>query len=516
MLPANGTLLRRVGWGVAVSALMVLPIVLVSLRSHSGSLRADIELTGPCEGTPIFLNYSYQGKMELPFECSFQCSVQQKYYLVYTNTDPQTGNYFGTSCGKDASVVAGSTCKDWGEDFGQTCDTGIAQEQPPLVDISMGPTVQRSSSSSVQCVGSECDEGGSAICLAAGGSCQTTGEFPCFACLNGSGSSLSSSQGICNGQACEDAGKYLCARMGKGCQLTNALPCFQCGGSASSLYHRPPTSSIPRVSSSSASAEFSSSSSSSAESSSSESSAAASSSEAPLPMPVETLPPPESSSSSEPMQIAIAYCGDGIVQQEAGEECDHGVRNGAPGDTCSTSCVTVAPVVLCGNGILDAGEACDDGVKNGTEGDGCSIECQLMPSVVPACGDGVLEAGEECDLGKGNGTPGSTCDIACQRVAPIVAVCGNGKLEQGEDCDNGASNGAPNDTCDTTCHRAEAVAGASLGWQYHGAGPASVVQLAITHAPQGQTGPETVIVMVSGAAAGFAWLRRKRKPNNAP
>jgi hypothetical protein len=39
----------------------------------------------------------------------------------------------------------------------------------------------------------------------------------------------------------------------------------------------------------------------------------------------------------------------------------------------------------------------------------------------------------------------------------------------------------------------------------------SVTQIALTQPPQGKTGPEVVVVMASGAAAGFAWIRRKRR-----
>jgi cysteine-rich repeat protein len=67
-------------------------------------------------------------------------------------------------------------------------------------------------------------------------------------------------------------------------------------------------------------------------------------------------------------------CGDGIVQVDAGEDCDEGANNGKGG--CSTSCKLVRAAV-CGDGVVGTGEACDDG--NTLSGDGCSATCTVEP-----------------------------------------------------------------------------------------------------------------------------------------
>ncbi len=67
----------------------------------------------------------------------------------------------------------------------------------------------------------------------------------------------------------------------------------------------------------------------------------------------------------------VADCGDGTLNQTAGEECDDGGGNGDLADLCRTDCTLPA----CGDGIVDTGEGCDDG--NNLNGDGCSAGCEL-------------------------------------------------------------------------------------------------------------------------------------------
>ncbi len=134
-------------------------------------------------------------------------------------------------------------------------------------------------------------------------------------------------------------------------------------------------------------------------------------------------------------------CGDGVLcdssAQAFPEECDDG--NTTPGDGCSATCQSEA---ACGDGVVDAGEACDDG--NTDDCDGCT-DCQA-----DACGDGVLcdSAGaafpEGCDDGNTNNCDG--CSAACEPDA-----CGDGIVCQnsGEECDDG--NVVPADGCDATC-----------------------------------------------------------------
>ena len=125
------------------------------------------------------------------------------------------------------------------------------------------------------------------------------------------------------------------------------------------------------------------------------------------------------------------FCGNGVAEPEAGEQCDDG--NVADGDGCSGVCL----FEFCGNGTVDAshGEQCDDG--NPDDLDGCRNNCQL-----PACGDGIVSVTEVCDTG-GNS---ASCDYDC--TSP---VCGDGLVNTLalEECEDG--NTQNNDGCTNAC-----------------------------------------------------------------
>jgi cysteine-rich repeat protein len=113
--------------------------------------------------------------------------------------------------------------------------------------------------------------------------------------------------------------------------------------------------------------------------------------------------------------FARFVCGDGIVQDFEGEECDDG--NTTLGDGCAADCF----FEVCGNGRLDIGEACDDG--NTLGGDGCRADC----AGTEECGDGLLDLFEACD--DGNQVDGDGCDSNCTETA-----CGNGVISPQEIC----------------------------------------------------------------------------------
>ena len=97
-----------------------------------------------------------------------------------------------------------------------------------------------------------------------------------------------------------------------------------------------------------------------------------------------------------------ASCGDGIVGNTEGEECD------PPNDPCtkdghSGKCTSTCKCVLdpyCGDGVVGTGEECDPPndpcTKDGNTG-ACSNTC--MCAVNPYCGDGQLKDDEECEVG---------------------------------------------------------------------------------------------------------------------
>ena len=127
-----------------------------------------------------------------------------------------------------------------------------------------------------------------------------------------------------------------------------------------------------------------------------------------------------------------ARCGDGIVQEDNGEECDDG--NNVDEDGCSALCQRDP---ICGDGFVDGEEECDD--SNLDLGDGCDADCQREP----VCGDGFVDDPEQCD--DGNVDAGDGCDANCV----FESECGNGVIEGLEQCDD--SNIDAGDGCDADC-----------------------------------------------------------------
>ncbi|MFA7681635.1 MAG: DUF4215 domain-containing protein [Candidatus Peribacteraceae bacterium] len=183
----------------------------------------------------------------------------------------------------------------------------------------------------------------------------------------------------------------------------------------------------------------------------------------------------------------ILYCGDGLVTEVIGEDCDDGNTTNddgctntchfapLPGETENTSSTVVGmdtPAVTvweCGNSILERGEQCDDG--NSISGDGCNSACKIELSTplrlsAGGCGNSILERGEQCD--DGNGISGDGCsdicqlevsilDMVAQRIKLLEAGCGDARLDLTEECDDG--NVRDGDGCSSQCRLEITVAG---------------------------------------------------------
>jgi cysteine-rich repeat protein len=154
-------------------------------------------------------------------------------------------------------------------------------------------------------------------------------------------------------------------------------------------------------------------------------------------------------------------CGDGNINQAAGEVCDDGDDTG--GDGCSASCQieehwdctgdAFSTCYECGDGSLDPTEECDDGDTD--DSDGCAGDCTIElhfnctqeegeTSQCFECGDGVVDGpvddfpGEACDDGDTDDcTPPCPGDCGVGASGDVFAnTCGDGVRRCGELCDD--------------------------------------------------------------------------------
>jgi cysteine-rich repeat protein len=122
-------------------------------------------------------------------------------------------------------------------------------------------------------------------------------------------------------------------------------------------------------------------------------------------------------------------CGNGILDNNKGEQCDDG--NNINNDSCSNECSINIPDPYCGDGNLDIGEECDDG--NNIDGDNCSASCSVETcdetgggGDSPVCGDNIKEGTEQCD--DGNLDNGDGCSSICEEENNDSAGIGLGDI----------------------------------------------------------------------------------------
>lgn len=209
-----------------------------------------------------------------------------------------------------------------------------------------------------------------------------------------------------------------------------------------------------------------------------------------LPYSLQRVEVPKCSLSCTPITMFNRYCGDSIVEQEHGEECDD--ANKTDTDGCTNACKKP----FCGDGIKSLTEQCDDGNSNDT--DGCTAKCQVMTVVscgngivenypneecddrntndndncrnnckLPRCGDGILDDSnplrypERCDDGTKNGIRcvpeyGGTCTYCgtqCQPEWVQAGRCGDRIVQTGEECDDGKNGDNMTDSCTDSCKK---------------------------------------------------------------
>jgi fibro-slime domain-containing protein len=129
-------------------------------------------------------------------------------------------------------------------------------------------------------------------------------------------------------------------------------------------------------------------------------------------------------------------CGDSVVQEDYGEECEPTMSNDP---NCTDACRKPGG---CGDGKVQSPEQCDDGelFNNGDYG-GCAPSCIYAPH----CGDGIKNGPEDCDDGTNDGSYGG-----CTQQCKLAPHCGDNLVNGDEECDHGNENG--NDgLCSTAC-----------------------------------------------------------------
>ena len=129
---------------------------------------------------------------------------------------------------------------------------------------------------------------------------------------------------------------------------------------------------------------------------------------------------------------SVTNPGNGFLVNMSSEA--NAIANGDSSDYTYTK--ASAPVITCGNGMLDANEGCDDG--NTANGDGCNASCKV-------------ETSNRCnvDVNGLRGNASCASNICDKGTCEAANTCGNGVLEAGEGCDD--SETIDHDGCSASC-----------------------------------------------------------------
>ncbi len=233
-------------------------------------------------------------------------------------------------------------------------------------------------------------------------------------------------------------------------------------------------------------------------------------------------------------------CQTGLCQNEHCASCN--TNSQCPSDTLclSRECVT-APV--CGNGIKEWTEICDDGNRDDNDScsnlcrkgsaESCSVnrDCASLFCFSGQCSSCTMNdqcGGASCTDGRcgdlcGNGTvdPGEQCDQNGQNSDVIASRCrsdctnprvGDGVKDPAEECDD--RNTTSGDGCDRYGRLEAGSPGGPVAIDLSPNKtplPGSVITNNNRPGSLSEEGPAAVAVMAAGGAAGWAWMRRRRK-----
>lgn len=142
------------------------------------------------------------------------------------------------------------------------------------------------------------------------------------------------------------------------------------------------------------------------------------------------------------------YCGDGILGNVSGEECEKNNPSGVQcsWNVCSGSCKCPEATNYCGDGVINGDEQCELGNPSGSTctWDTCNqVNCKC---VEPGCGDGKIDEGETCERGDPEGFQ-CLWDTECNQLSCDCKVepseeCGDGTLNDDEQCEVGSPSGS--------------------------------------------------------------------------
>jgi len=118
------------------------------------------------------------------------------------------------------------------------------------------------------------------------------------------------------------------------------------------------------------------------------------------------------------------------------------------------------------------------------------------------CGDGILDPEEECD--DGNRLNNDSCDWRCNEESTTLVLGTEIDFEK----DTPDTRVSPYQLGPNSAYFPQYPTGQQLPYQLPLAQLRPLIQ---TQGPVGDTGPAAVAVIGAGAAAGFSWIRRKKR-----